>query len=246
MLAKFIVSGATIQGVQFRETLSKIAKNLELKGQVKNLHKGDVEVIFLYNDNEGIIRKCFEKTIGTLKEKELIDEWDAGDIKIDGNSLNEFEVYKLDDPKTERKIKDFRIIREHELKEMTWALQGAGRVFLSASKKIEGVLKRKKEEVIGRLNSVNQELLYAQTNLKNVDDLVCIKHFIADPLIFVSVGEQDEEDLIKMLIEFYYEFLRYKKLKEHITDKDEEDIVERIDALRERICKEIQKQIDKS
>jgi len=75
---------------------------------------------------------------------------------------------------------------------------------------------------------------------------VCIKHFIADPLIFVSVGEQDEEDLIKMLIEFYYEFLRYKKLKEHITDKDEEDIVERIDALRERICKEIQKQIDKS
>ena len=28
------------------------------------------------------VHSSFEKTIDTLKEKELIDEWDAGDIKI--------------------------------------------------------------------------------------------------------------------------------------------------------------------
>lgn len=243
MIGRFNLSGAALQGVQFRETIADMARKLKLRGQVKNSNDGDVEVLFLYeNKNEDLFKECFEKTIKDLTNKGLISESEAEGIRINEKPIKEFKVddeYK--DRKTEDEIKrinDFKIIREHELKEMTWALQGAGRVFMSSSKKIENVLELKKEEVIGRLNSVNKELLYAQTNIGNVDDLICIKHFIADPLICFM--ETDEEDLIRHLIEFYYEFLRYTK-KGEISTEDKKSIVAQINSLQKKIESEIKK-----
>jgi acylphosphatase len=237
------LSGATLQGVQFRETIADIARKLKLRGQVKNSNDGDVEVLILYeNKNEDLIKSCFEKTIKALTDKGLIIESEADDIRINKRLIKDF---KVDDTYEDRKTEDeinrtneFKIIREHELKEMTWALQGAGRVFMSSSKKIENVLELKKEEVIGRLNSVNKELLYAQSNIGNVDDLICLKHFIADPLIYF-MEKEGEEGLIMQLIEFYYEFLRYIK-NGKISDEDKKSIVAQIDNLQKKIESEIE------
>ncbi len=250
MISRFIISGTTLQGVQFRETISKIAKDSGLLGQVKNLHNGDVEALFIHNnieDNHKIIRKCFENTIKNLIGKELIDNREVDDIKLNDCPIKEFKFDNYTDPKTEDKIRkthDFKVIREDETKEMMWALQGAGRVFLSASKKIESVLRLKKEEVTGRLNSVNRELLYAQTNIETVDDLICLKHFIADPLIFIDGACDEEQDLMRMLIEFYYEFLRYKKQREQPGD-DKQILLKQIEYLQKRLTKEIREQNNK-
>jgi len=243
MIARFIISGTSVQGVQLRETITKIARNLELKGQVRNLLDGTVEVLFVYRDNGEKIKKCLKKSIEIVEKKGLIDKKDVKEIRINEKTINEFEIDDTyEDKNMENKMndRDFTIIREHELRETVWALHGAGRVFLSASKKVEDLLNYKRDEVIGRLKSVKKELLHIQSDIKNVDDPVCLKQFIADPLIDVSVGEQEERDLMRMLIEFYYNFVQYKK-QEKKPPETEEIIIRQIDTLQKMIDVEIEK-----
>lgn len=243
MIARLTVSGDNIQGVQFREILARAANKRSLKGKARNLGNGDVELLFLFKENEQDIRDCIANTFESIRRTGLIGGEDVDSIKINDKGLGEYSVKgEIADPETEKRIsesKRFILTREHELQEIVWALQGAGKVFLVASKEVEELLGYKKVEVVGRLESVKRELLYIQLNIKNVDDPVCIKHFIADPLIDFSAGEKEEGDLIRNLVEFYHDYVSYKK--GGTRAETDLEFVARARGLRESIDKRVKK-----
>lgn len=232
MIAKFIISGDSVQGIQLRETIAHIASQCQLKGYAKNLLNGDVEVLFIRKDNDNGIKKCLKDAVETCRNAGLISHEDADKITINERSVNLFEVgdKTITDEALEQEMtteKNFKVVREHELREIVWALHGAGRVFQSASEKVAEMLNYKEREVNGRIKSVKRELMHVQNNLTNVDDLVCLKQFIAEPLIDVSIGKPEEEDIMRMLIEFYYDFLRHK----NTGSPSEKELVARINQL---------------
>lgn len=255
MIARFNITGTSVQGVQLRESIAKVAENRGLNGQVRNLLDGSVEILIIYKDNYSEIKQCITEAVEIIRKRGLIDDLDIQSIEINGRNFDAFREDtfepddKYEDKKTEKMIKsernNFTIIRDHELKESVWALQGAGKIFLSTSKKVEEMLGYKEKEVIGRLESVKKELLYMQSNIQNVDDPVCLKQFISDPLVDFGAGKKEEEDLIRNLIEFYYHFLYYKKetpnLKETEKECREAELVKHINSLKKGIEKEIEK-----
>lgn len=241
MIARFIINGPNVHGVQLRETVVNLGRSLRIKGQARNLLNGTVEVLFIYADNGEDIKKCLQRAILKLRENGMIDRSDFESVRINGKTVNEIEINDTyEDKAIEEKINadDFTIIREHELQEIVWALQGAGRVFQFASKKLEGMLHYKRVEVIGRLRSVEKELMHIQNNIADVDEPVCLKQFIADPLIDLSAEKPVEEDLLRSLIEFYYGFIKYKKDYNKLPEKETE-IIKTINKLQEMINKEI-------
>jgi len=211
-LCRIVIDGETassVQGAELRETVQKIARGMGITGQIRNVKgKPRVEVICGKEKSDLL----FEE-INKLKKR--------GDVLF--RIKNIFKTDELFDD-----FQDFDVVREDDLSEMVWALQGAGKVFVSASKKVEDMPGYKKSEVIGRLESVKKELLYAQGNIVNVDDFVCLKQFISDPLIDFTAEEKEEEDLIRRLIEFYHEFLYLKKYKEKLDEDKIDGVVKEI------------------
>jgi acylphosphatase len=236
MINRFIISGDNVQGVQLRESFVKAANNLQLKGQIRNLPNGEVEIIFLFKENEEDIRKCITQALVKLAEKGLLDGEETKSIRINGEKIDSFHSSNLTDEKTEEylEVNNFILVREHELKETAWALQGAGRVFFVAAEKVDSLLGYKEKEVRGRLESVKRELLHIQSHMENVDEPICLKQFIADPLIDITAGKSEEKDLIRGLIEFYHDYVSYKKRKTS-TQEAEKEFIERIKKLIEGI-----------
>ncbi len=224
MIRRFIISGDNVQGIQLRETISKEANHSGLQGQTRNLLTGEVEAIFLFENNEDAIKKCISESINKVIKSGLLDGDETDSIRINDKKRPESEPEEVIDEKTEEHLKKskFTLVREAELREMVWALQGAGKVFLSASLKVENLLGYKEKEVLGRLESVKKELLYMQNSFENVDEPVCLKQFIADPLIDLTPGEDEEKDLIRGLIELYYEYRAYKKKERHSEEEKNE------------------------
>lgn len=247
MIARFIISGPSVQGIQLRETIYKKARKNELQGRSKNLTDGTVKVLFVYKDKDNETKKkiieCLKDSIKAVMKSGLIDEWDAKNILINEKTADKITIDddSYDDKNTENRInsnKFFTITREHEQQEIVWALQGAGKVFFLASQKIENVLIYKKMEVVGRLESVKKELLHVQSNLRNVDELVCVKQFISDPLIAIDKEKGETNKLVEHLIEFYHQFEHYRKNK---VKTENEDI--RFITMIETIEKEIDRTI---
>jgi acylphosphatase len=236
MILRFIISGDNVQGIQLRETIAKEANHAGLQGQTRNLLTGEVETIFLCENNKDAIKNCINKSIGNIIESDLLDVDEIDSIRINDKKWHESEPEEILDEKTEERLKKtkFVLVREAELREMVWALQGAGKVFLSASLKVETLLGYKEKEVRGRLESVKRELLHMQNHIENVHEPVCIKQFIADPLIDLTAGKNEEEDLIRDLIEFYHDYVSYKK-KGSRTQEAEKEYIERIKTLIEGI-----------
>jgi len=146
----------------------------------------------------------------------------------------------ITDDETENRLKNekrFIVEREHELKETVWALQGAGKVFLSASRKVEALLGYKEREVVGRLMSVQKELLYMQDHPGGLKEPVCLKQFIADPLIDLE-AKPGKPDLIRDMIEFYHEYVSSKEREEKM---DPQQLVKRINNLHQGIKEQIEK-----
>lgn len=224
MIHRFIISGDNVQGIQLRETIAKEANHSGLRGQTRNLLTGDVETIFLCEKNEDSIKKCISESLDKVIKSGLLDGDEADSIRINDKKRHESEPEEVTDEKTEERLKKskFTLVREAELREMVWALQGAGKVFLSASLKIETLLGYKEKEVRGRLESVKKELLYMQSSFENVDDPVCLKQFIADPLMDLTAGEDEEKDLIREFIELYYEYRAYQKKAGHSEEEKNE------------------------
>ena len=168
---RMVFAGRTdmdVQGVYFRQIIKEIADGdeLMLKGQVRNLKDGSVEVICecerrkAKNFYDSIIRKAKAKGIRIKEEKCITPTEDIFEFK-----------------------KEFKIIREDDLREMVWALQGAGRVF----KEQEEV---KRAEMI---NGLRYELhSISETSEKIIDEmkvnrrlrLISMKKILAQPPIW--------------------------------------------------------------
>ncbi len=242
MIHRFIISGDNVQGIQLREAITREANHSGLQGQTKNLLTGEVEAIFICENNKDAIKKCINESVDKVIKSGLLDGDEAESIRINDKSRHESEPEEVLDEKTEERLKKnkFTLVREAELREMVWALQGAGKVFLSASLKVETLLGYKEKEVLGRLESVKKELLYMQNSFENVDEPVCLRQFIADPLIDLTSGEDEERDLIRGLIELYYEYLAYKKIERH-SKEEKNEMASKIETRRTEIDRLIER-----
>jgi len=236
MIHRFTISGDNVQGIQLREEVVKTANHARLKGRARNLLIGDVELFFVCDDNAKQIKECITQALSAVAGSGLLEKEEIESIMINGNKVQAFEPELITDEKTEEALKKtkFELVREHELREIVWALQGAGKVFLSASTKVERLLGYKEKEVRGRLESVKRELLHIQSHMENVDEPICLKQFIADPMIDITAGKSEEKDLIRGLIEFYHDYVSYKKRKTG-TQEAEKEFIERIKKLIEGI-----------
>ncbi|MFH1126858.1 MAG: acylphosphatase [archaeon] len=218
MITRICITGPSVQGVQLRETIRSIANKLKLKGAVENHKNGSVMAIFVYTkEQEDNIKKCILGALEKVKKSMEISEPEFSEICINEKPIDSFELNKIDDKQIETElIKEdiFVVRREHELQEMVWALQGAGRVFSNSAKAVKHVSEQKEIAAHKRLNSVMLELMHVQTDisgLRCIDDLVCLRQFIIDPLINFTDGHDNE--LLDEMIELYYMFKRYNKEK---------------------------------
>jgi acylphosphatase len=102
-----------IQGAYFRQLVKEVAvgKDFGVNGHVRNLKNGSVEVLCDCESDKA--DALFQSIIFAAKEKR---------IKVDESKWQKptQELYHFD---------GFEIIREDDLKEMVWALQGAGKIF---------------------------------------------------------------------------------------------------------------------
>lgn len=166
------ITSSSIQGVNLRERIEKFVKtpidgeSLDIKGKVRNLKNGKVEVICFGKD----VQRLYNQ-IAKWKEK---PETEAG---IDCKDCRLLDYY--DDEIVS--YTDFVIERSDDQSEMVWALRGAGNRFAESTKELrrltqgitkihDNLLDRDKKLVIGRLLTLHYELIH------NLDQL-------ADPAI---------------------------------------------------------------
>ncbi|MFH1237878.1 MAG: acylphosphatase [archaeon] len=81
--AKFVVKG-TVQGIFFRQFVKEHADNLKLRGFVRNLANGDVEVIVEGEDDAigrlaGFVRKGPEHA--QIRDVQIVERKWSGDFK---------------------------------------------------------------------------------------------------------------------------------------------------------------------
>jgi len=89
MIAKCIVTG-NLQGVQFRETIARIADKAGLKGKAKNLPDGGVELLFILNNeaDKNKIKQCIELALEKTEETGLLEADEIGSIRINDVSTD--------------------------------------------------------------------------------------------------------------------------------------------------------------
>jgi len=106
-------SDMDVQGVYLRQMIKALAdsKDFKINGHVRNLKEGTVEV--LCDCDEEKAKKFYRTILCKAEEKRIRIREDACIPPTD----------KVFD------FKSFKIIMEDDLKEMVWALQGAGRIF---------------------------------------------------------------------------------------------------------------------
>jgi len=208
-LWKIILSGPRIQGIGLRDKITEYCNIHTIKGRIKNLPTGYVEVIFLEEEKtldeflKGLSENVFHpmKKSGILKatpeirKKEITDELLLNELVEKGK----FFVEPADD-----------------LQEIVWALKGAGEVFNISAKEVRKIVKNQRQEKKTRLDSLITELSYSQPKLASIKEkehqLICLRHFLEEPMI-------EDEDVIKRLVKFYYEFMDFIQRKEEEKDK---------------------------
>ncbi len=88
MIRAHILYSGTVQGVGFRYTVQRYAINLNLKGWVKNLPDGEVEIM-IEGSKDKIDQLCEDidsHYSGYIRSK------DINYTKIDGEGFQEFEI----------------------------------------------------------------------------------------------------------------------------------------------------------
>jgi len=202
-LWKLLVKGQQIQGVGFRERAAYAFNTLGIKGNARNIKEtGAVEFLVLSDKGEESLRQVILGAIEKTSDLMPI----ARDAKIEL-------ILPVEDSHLENKLskqEKFEVVREDDLHEMVWALQGAGNLFMTATKTINELLRYKKDERFMRLASIRCELAHAQNNIgaaKNLE-LVCLKDFIANPLVNIDAGK------LQRFVDFYHEFAEFRAAPE--------------------------------
>ena len=233
-----------VQGVQLRETIRGVANKLKLKGAVENHKNGSVIAIFVCGKaQEETIKNCIVASLNKVKNSMELHEKELEEICINEKPIESFELKLISDEQTEKELEKedkFVVRREHELQEMVWALQGAGRVFSNSAKTVKHVAKQKEIAAHKRLHSVILELNHVQSDiavLKKIDDLACLRQFIIDPLIEFTDGNDDE--FLRELIELYYAFKRYSL--DTFSETDTSKLINQLGSIIERKSNKINK-----
>jgi acylphosphatase len=161
---KIIIEGQTsfsIQGRGLREKIEKTvngvdkgSKTLDIKGRVRNLKDGRVEIL------------CFGKDVDSLYE--TIMEWktDGSGDEIFIKNCTKHEYYDSDICS----LIGFQTERSDDQSEMIWALRGAGDRFAESTKELQALttglkgihhdlIERDKKSAIGRLLTLHYELI---------------------------------------------------------------------------------------
>lgn len=145
----------SIHGKRIRRDIKEIADREEARGSVRNIKNKPQVEIRIMADRDRAVRFC-----GFL-EKEVCAE---PGLRLDG-------PHTLEGEQAGEYI-GFRVIREDELTEMVWALQGAGDVFLMSAegqKAILGEIKnRDMRKEYSRLAALSVEM---ESNLKKIVEL---------------------------------------------------------------------------
>lgn len=190
---RFLFKGedaADIQGVQFREEIKKKACKLEIKGQVRNLKERpngfQVEVICETESEEGAT-KFFEEI---KRIQNPLIKLDKASAEMSTKLFNEF--------------KDFNIVREDDLSEMVWALQGAGRVFANQEEERRTVRENQLlESLTYELPTISNCWEYISTERKKRHfNLICIEKILSEP----PTGKKELVENIRNLYETCKQF----------------------------------------
>lgn len=234
---RIIIKGSTtssIQGINLREKIEKFVKTpidgvrLDIKGKVRNLKNGNVEIT------------CFGSDVQKLYDK--IMEW-KGD-QDDGSHVDFKECVMYDYPDKEiLESTDFVIERSDDQSEMVWALRGAGSQFLASTKALnkinDTIIERDKKRAIGRLLTLHYELIHNRDQLadpKQCKDRIhtdAMASNIGDPAVY-------DKKFVYPLSEVFFGLEELKQSSESSTEvisQLKEDIQTLLNIIQEELSK---------
>jgi acylphosphatase len=166
--SRIVIEGETsfsIQGVNLREDIEQFVKtpfngkSLDIKGKIRNLKEGKVEII------------CFGSDVNKLFNE--LDKWKNS--KDNNKQFKIKNLYKFSYGEEDKfgSFDDFIIERSDDQSEMVWALRGAGRRFEKAADALEKIndnlLERDKKIAAGRLLTLYHELMHNRNVLSDAE-----------------------------------------------------------------------------
>jgi len=167
----FKVAEGCIQGIGFRELVEKIAKEENKKGTIKNRKKEEDCEIQAAFESEEKFKEFLEKIIKTAK-KEL------------GPDIQYSEIFSSDKPE-EFFQNQFQVIKEDDLKETLWDLNGAKRGFNRLAENVKDAEKRRNERLLNgleqELKKLNGQFEDCQNRNKEAIHWPAISNFLAEP-----------------------------------------------------------------
>ena len=204
-----------LHGRQYRVLIKKLADKAQILGSVRNIkYKPQIEVRLDIAD----------KTQAEAIKKQLEDGLKS--IDTEAKPLEFGELCQLDD---DIKYEEFSVIREDELTEMVWALQGAGEVFYKSSKDIRtvmvlrdtmkergllGALKIEVGFIINRVNTMINDVSADQTPEFNFVEQHCLKRALVEPAWI-------DDKFMQLTNDLFYKVNRSEKAEFASKNKDE-------------------------
>lgn len=217
---RVVVRGDRIQAVGFREGVAAALKKMGLYGRARNVRDRQ-EVLLEVVSDEKFGKNDLQNVMDGVRKENPLVKGEVADFK------------ERDDPDIEKEVRDshtFQVIREDDLHEMMWALQGAGYLFNHATKMVTALLDIKKAEQDMRLKSLKIELTQTQNLLSETDktppgELICLKDFISNPT------KELPEQTLEELITFYYEYDEFINSPKNEITKRKEVMIDRISSM---------------
>lgn len=169
---RFLIKGkdeTEVHGIMLRRKIKQMADKEKLCGSVKNIkHKPEIEIKIASNKEDS--EKFRESTEKALNEKVK--------AKDEEEKYNFTQLFCIEGEKAED-YKEFAVIREDELTEMVWALQGAGDVFVksaeiakksaeTADKILETIINRDIKKEFSRLSALSIEIKAVLNQIENI------------------------------------------------------------------------------
>jgi hypothetical protein len=232
-----------IHGKRYRAAIAKLAIESNILGSVRNVKsKPEIEVRLVLNNKTEALN-FINKLEPVLNKNKKEDE-----------RLKFSDLYESEDG--DGKYNEFNVIREDELTEMVWALQGAGDVFLKSSQEILNVMiNRDYKKERGLMGALSLEVRYIK---KEIDDMTIKikddkkvkfhfdKHCMQRALVEPPWADNDEFMIITH--ELFYSISRNESSFESLNVEEKLKELEAINKLvtdySDRISKRIE-EIDK-
>lgn len=206
-----------IHGKLYRVEIKKIASKSKIRGSVRNIKfNPEIEVKLAIEEKDAALgfKKSLEQTLNEPKEDEE---------KFAFSDLRSFE----DD---DEKYRDFAVLREDELTEMVWALQGAGGVFLKSSQEIlEVMIIRDLKKERGLLGALKLEVGFTkraiEEMIEDIKEKKEVEFRFEQPCLqkaFVEPPWADNDSFLQLTSDLFYKMNRRNKPQFRTLDGEEQ------------------------